>query len=605
MQLPMTVKFHSEETPLSLASRLAAANGFSSLSQFNSHIGLKAAAISSGDIHATKLLSDLSGVAVGDLYRFTVKPTSHKLCSFGGNMVRRQPDRARHHTFCPRCIREDLANGIGRPVSRPYARYQWLAPGIQHCVVHGNELLLSPRGDHEHDFARFVERNHEEIAQKAQVECSTKASPLEIYLSDRLASRVTNGFLDTIELYVVQDFCQAFGGFLSRNGAPSVEHNEADAAFVVAANGPNAIEAATIDVIAHSLPMTHNFQSTFGPLLTWLRSNRKRPEFDKLISVFQDIAVRHLPLGTDDVFVRPVERRVLHSVVSASRQYSLTEQKVRAIVLQAGLVPGSTKVDQQFWFDADLSAPLLNAARESVSDADAAAMLGISLTLIRDLRRSNTFPAHPGRQSQSNFHRLHPLDIEALQDALFRGTPIVKGTVGLSSLAQSARAAQCTFEEVVRLARDKAFSSLCTVNEERILPNLRLDAAEVRLGVASAREKGKTDNFVERLHELGQLPKILGTSNAIVRYLVNSGCLKAEKSRDPFTHAKKLLVTRDAVKEFMANNISLSEVASQLKLSSRETRKRLGAEGITPSCEPVPRSLAFFRRIDIARLVAD
>ncbi len=603
MQLPMTVKFHSDETPLSLASRLAAANGFSSLSQFLSHIGLKAAAISSGDIHAIKLLSDLSGVAVGDLDRFTVKPTSRTLCSFGGNTVRRQPHRARHHTFCPRCIREDLANGIGRPVSRPYARYQWLAPGIQHCVVHGNKLLLSQRGDHEHDFARFIERYHEEIAQKAQVHGSTQATLFEIYVSDRLASRVTNGFLDTIELYVVQDLCQAFGGFLSQNGVPSVEQNEADAGFVVAASGPNAIEAAAIDVISHSRPVTHNFQSIFGPLLTWLRSNRKRPEFDKLITLFQDIAVRHLPLGTDDVFVRPVERRVLHSVVSASRQYSLTEQKVRAIVLRAGLVSEPTESNQQFWFDADRSAPLLNSARESVSDANAAAMLGISLTLVRDLRRSNTFPVHPGRQLQSNYYKLHPLDIEALKDALFERTPVVNRTAGLSSLAQAARAAQCSFEEVVRLARDRVFSSLCTVNEKRILPNLRVDAGEVRAAFGGTRERRKFDSVAERFIELDQVAKILGTSDATVRDLVKSGCLNAEKSRAPFTHAKKLLVTQEAVDQFVAANIHLTEVAAKIMLSTRSAQKLLDSQGIRPACEPAGRTLAFFRRGDVAHLI--
>ena len=489
MTLPFTVEFHSDEVPVSLASRLAAANGYASLKQFLAHVGLKAQAISEGEPAAIDHLSQLSGIAAADIGRFSLKRISHMLSSFGGTNIRTPPKLAASHRLCPHCVVEDLANGGEKPSTRPYVRYQWFASGIHHCLVHGNALLNLDAGDFQYDFAGFVDRYYDEIAARADLKSPVKATPADIYASERLARKQTNAFLDSLELYVAMDLFQVLGSFLDRRCEPSIDRKAADRGFSAAAGGPRAIEAAVVGAITHSRPITHNVQSFFGPLLTWLRANRKRPEFVRVVDLFQDIAVRNLPLGTDDVFVMPVKRRVIDSVSSASKRCGLTERRVREIVLREGLAPHALKQSQHLWFNMRLAEPHLKAAKEALTDLEAAALLGISATLIRYFRQSDIFSSHLGQRMNLNGVQLQRQDVETLLDALFRGTPVVKGAVGLSSLAQAAAKTNCTFEEVVRLAKSRALPSLCAVPGTRILKDLLVDVSEVRAAVRAAREK--------------------------------------------------------------------------------------------------------------------
>lgn len=114
---------------------------------------------------------------------------SHMLSSFGGTNIRTPPKLAASHRLCPHCVVEDLANGGEKPSTRPYVRYQWLASGIHHCLVHGNALLNLDAGDFQYDFAGFVDRYYDQIAARADLKSPVKATPVDIYASERLARK--------------------------------------------------------------------------------------------------------------------------------------------------------------------------------------------------------------------------------------------------------------------------------------------------------------------------------------------------------------------------------------------------------------------------------
>lgn len=82
MALPVTVPLLPEETMLSFASRLAAANGVGRLSNLCGHLGLDLKALVHGDESQIQRLAGYGGVDARDLMNRTFRPSDDGLVWF-------------------------------------------------------------------------------------------------------------------------------------------------------------------------------------------------------------------------------------------------------------------------------------------------------------------------------------------------------------------------------------------------------------------------------------------------------------------------------------------------------------------------------------------
>jgi TniQ len=217
MKLPVSIKFHHGETPLSFASRLAAANGYPSLDAFLQCTDTTALAIARGEDEAIALLNKWTGENQDALRHFAVRRVKEQLrFKLGDAIFGKDHRRGETHRFCVRCVQDDIRNGEGRKGSRAYVRAWWETKAIKTCPSHGTGITEVACERHGHDFSLFVRQNealfdNEWVDQKAK-----HARTLDQYLLGRIYGDTGNGFLDSLDAYVVTGLCEYFGRLMRR-----------------------------------------------------------------------------------------------------------------------------------------------------------------------------------------------------------------------------------------------------------------------------------------------------------------------------------------------------------------------------------------------------
>lgn len=118
MALPVTVPLLPEETMLSFASRLAAANGVSRLSNLCGHLGLDLNALVRGNEGQIERLAGFGGVEARDLMNRTSRLSDDGLVWFRSERLALSAIHRRRVRACPECVSQDRARGDGL-ASRP------------------------------------------------------------------------------------------------------------------------------------------------------------------------------------------------------------------------------------------------------------------------------------------------------------------------------------------------------------------------------------------------------------------------------------------------------------------------------------------------------
>lgn len=604
MRLPNTVCFQRDETPLSLISRLAAANRFLSLPTFLQLLEIQPSAIAHGDPEAMIRLSELSGFPVDDVARFALKPDGHLRGTMNGCKVRRTKESVVPiRRICPLCIMDDLDNGSGPSLARPYSRYQWQTVDIATCGIHDVGLAsVSPLSHLEHDFARFVEAHGDEIRETAGNLEVRKQPPAQKYISGRLKEAQVNPFLDDLEVYVVTDTCQQLGVFMRRHGVTELLPDDLELGYSVASRGPTAIEEVIAATVETAKPNKHTIHKFFGRMLVWLRAQSRNPEMSKVIEMFQDIAVRNLPLSVGDVFVTPVSRTYLQSVSSASTQYGLRKPVVRAIVSGAGLISDHESKDSRTWFSADAARPVLEAATQSLSDSEVGDALGVSASLAKKLRKSGVISQTFVTYVHARRHTVHPAALGEFVEKMFLGVAEAHPGHGLLNLLDATACCFCGFDEMVRLVVDRKLASLRRLGSGRLLTDLVLDWREASDIFAAI--PGRENLLAVRERSLGvrKASVVLNTTQLTVRGLVEDGQLQGTVLPNDVTGIRPLFVNKTSLEIFDRENISISALAYFLGQETSDVETLMSTSNIMPVNKVSLMREPFYRRAEVATM---
>lgn len=613
MALPVTVEFHKTETPLSLASRLAHANGYRSMRGFLATTDTNATAITSGDPEAMALLAHWSGVEEARLAAYAIASvTAGATWKLGHALMGRDMRPGRNHRYCPKCVVDDLENGSGRPSSRPYVRAAWMTRALQNCPKHACAVKEAPVSAQEQgDFVSFVAKNVSTIRAEAIDASAASSSQVDRYVVARIEGIPANEFLANFETYVAVDLCRHFGCFqkmhrIAYDRCDLASNSDVECGFGSASAGRDLIERIICQAIEQSKPMVYEMASFFGPLRDWLLRNHKKPEFSLVTEIFQDIAERNLPIGPDEAFVLRTRKRHLHSIRSAGLEYGMMEDRIHDLLLEANLIAPSQLTSAQIYFDASRGHAVLADALDTMTSAEIRTALGIRDDRMRAILDAGLLRrVEQPKDGARVFSRVQRSEFEAFKKALFGRSLNGSSTDGLLRLDKAAQRCGCQTETILKFGLEGSLKSLHFEGGRTTLSNLLVDWEEVRAclnhsipEVASL--NGNVQNDSHRHLNVRDTERRIGTARATISELLRLGYLNTETRINPATRREQQYILAASVDAFIAEHICLALLSDRAGVFPGILRQKLEAEGVRPIYEPTGRNSRFYRRPDVA-----
>ncbi|TCS06960.1 TniQ family protein [Rhizobium sp. BK418] len=607
MRLPVNVLFHPEsETPLSLASRLASAMGYSSVADLLG--GSTVQAVARGEVDAIKMLSSWSGVPVEQLLRFAV-PTSKEAGEWrlGGAVFRKEMRVAGHFRFCPRCLVEDTDNGFGRPRSRPYERASWSTRAVTACTRH-RELLVEVGGDAPlNDVALFVAEGwHLEC----QPGCPVDGAELEVdlYLEGRIFGKQSQSFIDRQEVHVLLMLFQSLGWFVQNHlpsfilgGKPAEELTIRAAGFLIINAGWEMIERVVKEAIDRHRPAAQTIREFFGPLVRHLRRNADAPAYAEVVGLFQALVERNVPVGPGDRFVLPVQNRHLHSIRSAALEYGMDRKRVRKLLEVAEIVQVSSLSDRHVYISVIDAERHLKIASANLNAVEVASILGVRSDRVRELADRNILvPCETGVKGNRPFHRFSRTTIDEFRDRLFRRAPLVFGDHGLVSLDHACRRRSVTQTEIIGLVVNGTLTRIGRSEETVTLGSLLVDLHELPLTVAAEQNLDYVTSRADYL-DLTEVKNALATTDVTVSALVKNSVLPVEFLPNPRSLRPQAFVRRSSVAAFLRDHRSLHRIASGWRRNIAWMKSELDENGLKPIFETTGKIARYYRTEDLAR----
>ncbi|MGO7156589.1 TniQ family protein [Rhizobium leguminosarum] len=603
MRLPVSVAFHPDvETPVSLASRLARAMAYPSVSDL-----LDGQTVARGDEDAIKMLSSWSGVPVDQLLRFAV-PTSSEAGEWRlGDAVFRKEMRVAGFRFCPRCLVEDMDIGSGRPAARPYERASWLTRAVTACTCHGELLVEATDDAPASDVALFV-------AEGWHLRCLPGASAdkaeLEVdsYIEGRIAGHRTQSFIDRQEVHVLLMLFQFLGWFVQNRlpsfnlGGESAEELTVRAAgFRLVNGGWEMIERMVKEAIAHHRPAALTIREFFGPLVRHLRRNVRAPAYAEVVGLFQALVEQNVPVGPGDRFVLPVQNRHLHSIRSAALEYGLDRKRVRKLLEVKEIVQVSSLSDRRVYVSVSDAERHLEMATANLNSVEVATILGTHNDRVRELvDRGLLASAETGVEGNRPFRRFAKASIDEFRERLFCRAPLAAGDDGLVSLHHACQRRSLTQTDIVELIFNGRLTNIGRSDETMTLSSLLVDLNELPLSVEAQRDVDHAQSDGDYLN-MTEVRKALATTDVTVVALVKNSVLPVLARTNPRTKRPQSFVHQSAIEAFLEDHRSLYRIASGWRKNIAWMKDELDKNGLKPIFETSGKIARYYRIEDLER----
>lgn len=619
MTLRVTLEYHHKETRKSLLSRLSKANSYRSLEAFLSLNGTSAPPFERGEPQAIKRLSEWSGVSAEQLSCYNIKSSgAGSNWRLGPALMSRDMRIGPYHRYCPKCVAADLQSGRGREQTRPYVRAAWMTRAVEACVEHGCVVVEAAADKKvQGDFARYVADNLERLREEAVTAPSAASVEVSRYVENRIYGKSSNEFLDQFEAYVAIDLCQNIGNFAIQHGLVESAAtlvgglSAVDYGFEIACHGPEHIEAVIAKVITWERPFAIEMQGFFGKLRRWLLRNKDKEEFAGVIELFQGIAERNLPIGSEETFVLPTRQRYLHSVRSASIEYGMFEDRVYQLALDAGLTEPTDLSSGRIYLDAQRTHEILSVALATVTTPEIASELGIHIERVRQMLDANLLRRVEVAQDGTRvYSRVRRSDFEAFKNRL--DAPMATSTE-IEALVPIGRATQilfCTIVDIIELVINGQLACLRRLSQDGIISGLGVSLAELQPLVEDLQKSttGITLPIFDPadpecgLMNTAQARQKLATATGTVTELLNLKFLKQVKGFNPRTRRAHDYICSKSVESFMENYISLAHLAEQRGMFGVTVRDKVAHTGIKSLFEPTGRNSRYYLKQDVLDL---
>lgn len=575
----LTVPLNDDETTMSFISRVAYLNRRPAR-EFCRDIGAPVNALASGDREAIDRLAQVTSAnatAIED--RLFVK-TERSRYQFNGECVGLQGLDFDGMRFCPKCLAEDLENGSGPEVTRPYRRAAWVFSGYKTCTRHETPLLTGHGSAL--DFAASLHENPKAFRQV--VEPKMEACGFEAYLEARLRARSKSGlWLDTFRIDAAARVCEMIGASELFPGryVSSLDPAESRAAqscgFNVSSSGPAAIGDLLERVLRRQELPPVTPSEAWPALYVYLRETSDA-EYDPLREIVHEVAVNTMPFGKGDTCLgRQVERRIVHSVRTAAKQFGVHPTRLRRLLEKGGFISEASAalLNERVLFSADDSNEFLDLVAESMPWQ--AAVRYLNLPPRHDRRMLGGEFVQPLVQTAGGRLTQHVLPKRRLDEFLGKLTrnssPFDMADNRFQSIPSAARVASCHEYDIVRMLVASQLQQVRTDPSERAYKAILVDAEEVSR-VISRHYYGMTKRQAE---------DTIRTASKVIIALIDNGLLDTFVCEKPPKGRRRVALVADSVERFAERYVSLAALCIDTGRHHSAILRALDQNGIEPA----------------------
>lgn len=392
LKLPLTVEPEERETLFSFFSRTAALQGTESIG-FALDLGLNFKRLVDYEPDAIAMFAAKAGLSderLAQMMSWTGERVGDVRMRYRGEIMVSRALRSPVVRGCPICLRGD-GRDARPPLRHMVMQGSWLCRGVDICLAHHH--LLVPLWER----AKLTERENistrlSEIwpaLRDGRLDQEPVApTPYDTWLDCRLSGQPDPTWLASHSLFAAMRFCELLGTELRRMQSLTEDDRAAKAlGFQFASKGPQAIQKAFGQISGVDGHPDVN-RGAFGALFDKLEYvYRDDPGFDAFRALLREHVVRIWPIAAGEILLGQVlERRMVHSVLTASRETGLYTGLLDAALTEAGVFaqtdtrPPSTKI-----FDAQRHECLLHEIATRVGPKAMREAMGATLPEFRAL----------------------------------------------------------------------------------------------------------------------------------------------------------------------------------------------------------------------------
>jgi hypothetical protein len=611
-RLHPTLALGSGESPQSYVSRLALVNGIESARIFCTDMALTFQAIVDGDASALAELADLAGAPLAALRNNALRREKDGWRLHGERVQKLSLRRDRLHV-CPACFAADADSTPLPPETSVYGRTVWLLDHIRTCAKHSLGLVEVAPGkpSQSQDFALLAGRSAASLIRQAKDAPRREPSALERYLIARLDGDVGQSpWLNGLEFSVAARTSEMIGTVATRGRKPKLGamsdddwRNAGDAGFKIAAGGEAAIRAWLAELQAtypYSGSATEGPQAQFGRFFTWLSWGAPDAGFDPVRDLVRRHIIETLPLGPDDVVLgKKVEKRILHSIHTASSELGVHPKRLRKILAAKGLLPANhdERSDHAMTFSADAAQELLDKTHGSLMLRQIQTYLGagrVQARLLMEQGFITPFVSTEEHGQGGTSHAFAKADLDGFLARLFDGAVEVAAPQPPAySIQEAAKRANCGAGEIIQLILDKKLAWVGRRAGVDGYAAVLVDADEIKRHVRGPALDGLT---AEMMH------KEMHTTARVVNALIAAGHLPTQRVINPLNRCPVDITSRADFEAFRQTYATLFDLAHELGVHFNVLKARLIGQGVQPALDKATFGATFYRRADIRKL---
>ncbi|MEM5518967.1 TniQ family protein [Henriciella sp. AS95] len=564
----------------SIVGRVAARNGASFAQDFCADMNASWRAVSVGECSEISGMSELTGISLEELRRYTVRVRGHRAYKVNGqHLTRKTLDRGTLKV-CPLCLVEDLkvAGELGR-----HCRVEWLLSCYQVCHVHRTLMLSLPDAEYPrcpYDFYQRIRDHWACIRRSAEtVELVNGDLAWETYLASRIRGFETDAWCDNFNFDVTCCLALNLGTVIrfgaSRNPSdlkPGEISRAADSAFEAMKSGRKSLSSAFRVVREASGSPKPGFHTDFGAFARWLyRVDHSGVRCAELLDIVTEFAFENYPFGAGDVlFGRTCRKRRIHNITSAAKQHSLKYPGMTSLVLGLGL--GKDGCHERIEFSAQEYDPILNEFAQCLRPKPAARKIGVHLSMLQ--RLVNAQILKPRFDFPSMLPVYHPDDLDEFTASVFKHARVVTNIpTDHILLIKLCTHAKCYFEEVVQAAQSGSLSSLCRLPTAVGVQDCFADLEDLRDQIQAPAPGGYTKQDAKRL---------LRVNDPTVTLLVRNSLLRAQSVRHHRSRRPMTLISSSAMSEFLQHHATLGMMAHAAGTQAVHVATKLEKAGVEP-----------------------
>jgi hypothetical protein len=648
MALRLTIPLGDGETAVSMASRLAAANG-TSAREFCDDFGIQFRHVVAGNVEAIAKIADLAGVDPGVLQARAFVRKGRRLYEVAGERLTSDALRNRKIFGCPACLQDDIR---GHPKLDPevaiYGRAPWMVDAVTTCRIHDRALVVigrNSRGD-AGDFALNVQGSIEKLPRLLTASVKRKPNGLENYVVDRIEGIVRSEFLDGLELFVAIKFCEVLGAvalFGIKIGLRYLSDDRKRQAlargYEIAEGGPEAIREFLDGLMTAAGDRNRKDGPgvVFGRLHHWLLEHKRDPAYAPLRALLAQYIIERFPLVIrTNVLGKLVEQRTRHSIRTLSLETGRHPKTLRKLLRATGIIGADQMAlsDHNVTFDAQAGALAVVETSSRLYLPAVRAYLNAPRVQL-DLLVKHGF-IKPRNSIPGTYDQYAIDDLDAFLGQLTIGAkPVDRLPAGVADIPTAARKVRCSAADIVRLilARKLAWvglqrgvvgylSVLVNVDEVKLAVHgsvykVKPAKAPVRFmrikikGAARSRPLKVKITHIKRAATKVTPPVLvirhdglthrevretLRANYRVILGLIANGHLVDFKARNPLNGHMQSLVAPAELDRFTKTYVSLHMLAKQRKQHHVVVRKALDTAGIKPAFDHNKVRARFYRR---------